>query len=148
MVITYSLFLEKGNGWTADKRTGDDASVYPLPLSFITRVITYTYDHLYRLVDADYSTGEQFEYGYDTVGNRTVHTQTLTSTTVTTYTYDQANRLDYFYEDSTQTDLTWDDNGNLLAQGTSVYTWDAANRLTKKNYPDASRGSKKECPKA
>jgi len=105
------------------------SAVHPLPFSFTTRVITYTYDDLYRLVDADYSTGEQFEYVYDGVGNRTVHTRTLTSTTVTTYTYDSANRLDYFYEAGVQTDLTWDDNGNLLAQGTSVYTWNAANRL-------------------
>ena len=65
---------------------------------------------------------------------RTAHTRSLTSTTVTTYTSpstalragDTANRLDYFYEDGAQTDLTWDDNGNLLTQGTSVYTWDAA----------------------
>jgi YD repeat-containing protein len=103
----------------------------------ISRVITYTHDHLYRLTDADYSTGESFAYGYDALGNRTVHTRTITSTIVTTYTYpstalragDDANRLDYFYEDGAQTDLTWDNNGNLLTQGTSVYTWDAANRL-------------------
>jgi YD repeat-containing protein len=67
-------------------------------------------------------------------GNRTVHTQTITSTTVSTYAYpstapragDAANRLDGSYKDGAQTDLTWDDNGNLLAQGTNVYTWDAA----------------------
>jgi RHS repeat-associated protein len=69
------------------------------------------------------------EYFYSLVGNRTVQTRTITSTTVTTYTYDDANRLDYFYEDGDQTDLAWDNNGNLLTQGTSVYTWDAANRL-------------------
>jgi hypothetical protein len=59
-----------------------------------------------------------------------------------------ANGLDYFYEDGVQTDLTWEANplrcaartwppllsvgdwrGNLLMRGTSVYTWDAANRL-------------------
>jgi YD repeat-containing protein len=58
-----------------------------------TRVITYTYDKLYRLTDADYSSGESFTYGYDPVGNRTVQTRTLTSTTVITYAYDAANRL-------------------------------------------------------
>jgi YD repeat-containing protein len=129
-----------------------------------TRVITYTYDKLYRLTDADYSSGERFGYEYDPVGNpvsaalrgtyrRTVHvhTQTLTTTTVTTYTYDNANRLDYFYEGGVQTDLTWDDNplvtlrgrrplrytseacGNLLTQGTNVYTWNTANRLIEAN---------------
>jgi YD repeat-containing protein len=54
-----------------------------LPFSSTTRVITYTYDHLYRLTGADYSTGETFAYAYDAVGNRTVHTRTITSTTVT-----------------------------------------------------------------
>jgi hypothetical protein len=34
-----------------------------------TRVITYTYDKLYRLTDADYSSGETFAYAYDPVGN-------------------------------------------------------------------------------
>jgi PKD repeat protein len=64
----------------------------------ITRVITYTYDPLNRLTEADYSTpstgsgqaGEQFEYAYDEMGNRTVMTDV---TGVTTYTYDLANRL-------------------------------------------------------
>ncbi len=54
------------------------------------------------------------------MGNRTVQTQTITSTTVATYTYpstvlragDDANRLDYYYADGAQTDLTWDDNVN------------------------------------
>jgi YD repeat-containing protein len=49
-----------------------------------TRVITYTYDKLYRLTDADSSSGERFEYEYDPVGNRTVQTRTLTTTTVMT----------------------------------------------------------------
>jgi len=60
-----------------------------------TRVITYTYDPLNRLVAADYSTGEQFAYGDDEVSNRTVLTSTtpLSGTAVTTYIYDTANRL-------------------------------------------------------
>jgi YD repeat-containing protein len=53
-------------------------------LSGTTRVITYTYDPLNRLTGADYSTGEQFGYTYDEVGNRTVMTD---ATGVTTYTY-------------------------------------------------------------
>jgi YD repeat-containing protein len=59
----------------------------------ITSPGTTTYDPLGRLTDADYSTGESFEYAYDEVGNRTAYTVTLESTTVTTYTYDAANRL-------------------------------------------------------
>ena len=104
--------------------------IYLLPFSLTTHVITYTYDHLYRLTDADYSTGESFAYAYDAVGNRTVQTQTITSTTVTTYTYpstalragDSANRLDYFYEDGAQTDLTWDDNPLRCAARTGAAT--------------------------
>jgi YD repeat-containing protein len=33
------------------------------------RTINYTYDGLYRLTEADYSTGEKFEYQYDAGGN-------------------------------------------------------------------------------
>ena len=34
-------------------------------------VINYTHDGLYRLTDANYSTGQRFQYTYDAVGNRT-----------------------------------------------------------------------------
>jgi YD repeat-containing protein len=43
-------------------------SVSGLP-ALVTRTITYTYDRLYRLTEADYSSGERFEYAYDAVGN-------------------------------------------------------------------------------
>jgi hypothetical protein len=36
----------------------------------IDRTIVYTYDHLYRLTKADYTTGEAYAYSYDPVGNR------------------------------------------------------------------------------
>jgi YD repeat-containing protein len=42
----------------------------------VTRTITYTYDPLNRLTAADYSTGEQYAYQYDAVGNRTAYTLT------------------------------------------------------------------------
>ncbi len=62
---------------------------------------------------------------YDAVGNRTRYTQTITSTNVITYAYDAANRL-------TNVDgvaYTWDDNGNLLSDGSKTYTYTQANRL-------------------
>ncbi len=93
--------------------------------AYTRRIITYTYDPLYRLVEADYSTGELFEYVYDSVGNRTRYTETITSTNVITYAYDAANRL-------TNVDgvaYTWDDNGNLLNDGSKTYTYTQANRL-------------------
>ncbi|MEA3340189.1 MAG: RHS repeat domain-containing protein [Chloroflexota bacterium] len=55
-----------------------------------TRVISYTYDPLNRLTEANYSTGESFAYRYDAVGNRTAMTATEGTTT---YEYDAANRL-------------------------------------------------------
>ena len=91
----------------------------------VTRTITYTYDPLGRLTDADYSTGESYEYAYDEVGNRTAYTVTLESTTVTTYTYDAANRLTAVGDVA----YTWDERGNLTSDGVFTYTYNAAGRL-------------------
>jgi RHS repeat-associated protein len=89
----------------------------------LTREIDYTYDPLYRLIEADYSTGEFYSYTYDAVGNRL--TQTI-PTTVTGYTYDRANRLTHRNGNAI---YTYDDNGNLLSDGGSDYDYDGANRL-------------------
>ncbi len=83
--------------------------------------ITYTYDNLYRLTNARYSTGSVFTYTYDAVGNRLMQT-TITNTTV--YTYDIANRL----INVGGVAQTWDNNGNLLSDGVFTYTYDSANR--------------------
>jgi YD repeat-containing protein len=56
--------------------------------------IDYTYDGLYRLTKAEYSTGELFEYSYDATGNRLTQTVTIDEVPVTTaYAYDNANCL-------------------------------------------------------
>ncbi len=90
-------------------------------------VIDYTYDPLYRLTGATFtgSYTATISYTLDAVGNRTVQTQTITSTVVTNYGYDIANRLTSV---NGQT-YTWDNNGNLLTDGTSTNTYDQANRL-------------------
>jgi YD repeat-containing protein len=97
-------------------RTGYITVSYPI----ISRVITYTYDDLYRLTGADYSSGEQFEYAYDAVGNRQALTETLGVTpTAHSYVYDQANRL-------TSVDgitYTWDANPLRCATRTA---WESA----------------------
>ena len=97
-----------------------------------TRVITYTYDPLYRLTSAEYSTGESFAYVYDAVGNRLSLT---TMAGVVNYQYDAANRLVLSeVEGLTSVDgvaYTWDNNGNLLSDGVFTYTYDAANRLVR-----------------
>jgi len=88
--------------------------------------ITYEYDPLYRLTEANYSTGDYYHYTYDAVGNRLSQTTQLA---VTSYQYDDANRL-------TSVDgvnYTWDNNGNLLNDGVNTYAYDSANRLTSFN---------------
>jgi len=92
-------------------------------VSGVTRGISYTYDALYRLTAADYSTDEAYAYQYDAAGNREV----MTDTAVHTYAYDPANRL-------TNTDgvtYTWDNRGNLLSDGTFTYTYNAAGRMVR-----------------
>ena len=100
-------------------------------------MITYTYDPLYRLRGAYYSTGEFFAYTYDAVGNRL----SLTTTgSVVNYQYDAANRLLVSSSPGHLVSYTWDANGNLThqtpngtapADGQVRYTWDALNRLVK-----------------
>jgi RHS repeat-associated protein len=89
--------------------------------------INYTYDPLYRLTSANYTGASTyaFAYAYDKVGNRTAQTATIGSTVVTTYTYDTANRMSKVGTTSN----TWDNNGNLINDGSSLYRYDQANRL-------------------
>ena len=86
------------------------------------RTITYTYDPLNRLTAADTSGGEYYHYTYDPTGNRLALDH---SGTETSYQYDDANRLVSVGGQA----YTWDNNGNLLDDGTNTYTYDPANRL-------------------
>jgi RHS repeat-associated protein len=123
--------------WSGEATTctipGCIKDLVPIPGGTIETDVTidYTYDPLYRLTAADYSTGEFFHYTYDAVGNRlTQETEAGTSA----YTYDIANRL-------TSVDgvtYTWDDNGSLLSDGASTYTYDHANRLREVQQGDAN----------
>jgi hypothetical protein len=69
----------------------------PIAGGTVTTTITYTYDSLYRLTQADYSTGEYFIYSYDAVGNRLTQTICLGTPTCSpvnsTYAYDESNRI-------------------------------------------------------
>ncbi|MBC7250790.1 MAG: hypothetical protein H5T62_10955 [Anaerolineae bacterium] len=107
-----------------------------------TTVITYTYDPLYRLTSAEYSTGESFQYAYDAVGNVTLASEHITTTKTTTYTYNAASQLvtSTVSGESTVWWYTYDANGNLThqtpngtdpADGQVRYTWDGLNRLVK-----------------
>ncbi|MGQ0602628.1 MAG: RHS repeat domain-containing protein [Anaerolineales bacterium] len=99
----------------------DNFSVTPVG-GVSAQTINYTYDPLYRLTNANYSTSSVFTYTYDAVGNRL--SQTITSTMV--YTYDDANRL----TNAGGVAFTWDANGNLVNDGVFTYTYDTANRLS------------------
>ncbi|MBC7250155.1 MAG: PKD domain-containing protein [Anaerolineae bacterium] len=119
-VYTVSLTATGPGGTDTLTRTNYITATAPEVVE--TRVISYTYDPLYRLTSAEYSTGESFQYVYDAVGNRLAMT---TSNGSTSYEYDAANRL-------TNVDgvpYTWDNNGNLLSDGTRTFQYDYANRL-------------------
>jgi RHS repeat-associated protein len=87
--------------------------------------IAYTYDALGRLTKADYSDGTFFHYTYDAVGNRL--TQTTQLGTVN-YVY-TSNKLSSVTNSSGTNEFTWDNNGNLLNDGTSSYQYNTANQL-------------------
>ncbi|HRJ57435.1 MAG TPA: carboxypeptidase regulatory-like domain-containing protein [Anaerolineales bacterium] len=88
--------------------------------------IDYTYDSLYRLTNADYSTGDAYQYAYDAVGNRLTHESTISGlSSVIGYQYDAANRL----ASVDGVNYTFDANGNLLDDGMNTYEYDSANRL-------------------
>jgi RHS repeat-associated protein len=97
--------------------------------------INYTYDPLNRLTAADYSTGDYYHYTYDPVGNRlSLNNSVNNQQTTTNYTYDIANRM----TQAGNATYTWDNNGNLLSNGTNTYTYDPANRLATVSRQQAS----------
>ena len=88
--------------------------------------ITYDYDPLYRLTEANYSNSSYYHYTYDKVGNRLTQDTLLGGLPSTTsYVYDDANRL----TSVNGVTYTWDANGNLLNDGVNAYAYDSANRL-------------------
>jgi RHS repeat-associated protein len=98
-------------------------SIVPAPQQQSGSVtIDYVYDPLYRLTEANYSTGDYYQYTYDAVGNRLTETTQLA---VTSYQYDVVNRL----ASVDSVTYTWDNNGNLLNDGVNTYDYDSANRL-------------------
>jgi RHS repeat-associated protein len=100
------------------------------PAAWGTQTIAYSYDNLYRLTHATYSDSSYFAYDYDAVGNILTKTTCLGGTgctpQVTSYAYDDANRL----TSAGGVAYSWDNNGNLQADNSFVYSYNAANLLT------------------
>jgi YD repeat-containing protein len=119
LVTTDTTFIPTGFGPAeTDRQLGGGGLITPL-----TRTIVYTYDNLYRLTEADYTTGENYQYSYDPVGNRL---EQVINGDTTEYLYDAANRLAQL---NGQAVYSFDNNGNLLNSDTLTNTFDAANRL-------------------
>lgn len=102
--------------------------------------ITYSYDDLYRLEAANYSTGDSYTYAYDAVGNRLAQQSMVNGLSSTVaYAYDAANRLlgvstgSTDYDPLTAVAYAWDANGNLLSDSVNTYAYDSANRLSTLN---------------
>jgi len=119
-----------------------NASVASAPLQSVSSAtITYVYDPLYRLKDAIYSSGEEFHYVYDAVGNVLTYTRKVgLQTVVTTYTYNEANELITAQADNDPTvwHYLYDNNGSLTevipngttpVSGARRYIYDTARRL-------------------
>ena len=121
LLTTDTTYIPSGFGPAESGRIGINTVPPTIPLD---RVLTYHYDNLYRLTDADYSTGDVYDYEYDPVGNRL---QQIINGHTTDYLYDAANRLEQL---DGQPVYTFDDNGNLLSSDMLTNTFDAANRLT------------------
>ena len=88
------------------------------PPSATTRVITYTYDGLQRLVGAREVPGTVYSYTFDLAGNRTE--LRANGGLVQSRSYNAANQVNGFGYDAA---------GNLLNDGTTTYSYDALNRL-------------------
>ena len=90
---------------------------------------TYGYDDIYQLTSADHPTQPQENFTYDFVGNR------LTSTDYNEWNYNNRNQLTG-YNGIT---YSYDDNGNTISKtdagGTTNYTYNYENRLTRIDFP-------------
>ncbi|WP_341963521.1 DNRLRE domain-containing protein (plasmid) [Planococcus maritimus] len=100
----------------------------------LTGTVEYQYDGMSQLKRETIPlTGEQVDYEYDVLGNRTQMKVTKNGAVTKTvaHTFNARNQLVRVKEGTASVDWTYDDNGNLLDDGKYTYTWDADNRLRK-----------------
>ena len=107
--------------------------------------ISYAYDDASQLTGITYRKSDgtpigDLTYQYDTAGRRIRMGGSLARTTlpaaVASAAYDANNRLTNWGGLS----LTYDDNGNLIGEGTATYTWNARNQLAAASQGAASYG--------
>jgi len=89
---------------------------------------SYVYDAVDQLTGVGYGSGRTVGYAYDAVGNRSGVTDTVSG--ASTYTANTLNQYTAVIDGSGTRSPTYDGNGNLIAQGSWTYTYDAQNRLT------------------
>lgn len=96
-------------------------------------IVNYSYDPASELTGISYQLNGaslgNLSYTYDAIGRRTTAGGPLADiklpSAFTGAAYGQANQL----TQRNNTTFTYDQNGNLLSDGTNAYTWDAKNRL-------------------
>ena len=100
-------------------------------------VAGYAYDSDSHVTGITYSkNGNQvgnLNYSYDTDGRVTAKTGSLSSTGMPSTVSGNAFNADNAMTGFNGTTLDYDANGNLTADGTNTYTWDARNHLTAMN---------------
>jgi RHS repeat-associated protein len=97
-------------------------------------VLTYGYDNDSRPTSINYKLGTTevagITYQYDAAGRRTQFGGNIAATSfpaaVSSATYDVANQLTNW----NGTTVTYDNNGNILNDGTNAYTWNGRNQLS------------------
>lgn len=100
----------------------------------MTGVTKYNYDSNNQLTNETVPfTDEKFNYEYDIFGNR-IQKKILKNGVLTQNQKSKFNQLNQLVQldiDGKVTNWIYDENGNLLDNGNSIYTWDAENRLRK-----------------
>jgi RHS repeat-associated protein len=86
------------------------------------RALIWVYDDLYRLTNEGITASitNNIGYVYDDTGNRDQRSSDITVIPAQTFSYDPDDRIQAY---------NWDNNGNLLNDGTYNYTWNAKNEL-------------------
>ena len=111
-----------------------DATNRPLVFTLPNGIVkTYSFDDANQLLALSYDKAGthvgDLAYTYDQAGRRVTQSGSLATLlmppTVGTAAYDAANRLTNWGG----TPLSYDNNGNLSASGSSTYTWNARNQL-------------------